>query len=233
MGKRSDDMETQIPSWLQHGIETYGYWIVMLAVALESMGVPFPGETTLLGAAIYAGATHRLSIPLVIAFAVAGAILGDNLGYTIGYRGGYPLLQRIGRALHINLQGLRYTERYFQKHGDKTVFVGRFFALLRTYVALFAGINRMPWRPFLIFNAAGGITWASIFGLLGFYLGNSPLLPTLLRILSTGGIVLLVVFVVGIMGYLVIQRRREKNILELAGSDDLKGTSSTSGPTQR
>jgi membrane protein DedA with SNARE-associated domain len=203
----------QTPSWIAHGLQTYGYWIIFVAVGLESMGVPFPGETVLLAGAIYAGVTHQLSITLVIAAAAAGAILGDNLGFTIGYRGGYPLIQRIGRVLHLDLSGLRHTQYFFERHGDKTVFVGRFFSILRTYVALFAGINRMRWRTFLIFNAAGGITWALLYGLLGYFLGRSPVLPTILRVLGTGGLVLLALAVVGVAILLVVRRRRIEDVL--------------------
>ncbi len=201
----------QFPSWLDAGLQTYGYWIVLVAVMLESMGVPFPGETALVAGAVYAGVSDQLNIVGVIIAAAAGAILGDNIGFTIGYRGGNPLIQRIGHALHLNLSGLRYTERYFERHGDKTVFFGRFFSILRTYVALFAGINHMHWRRFFIFNAAGGVTWAVIFGLLGYFLGRSPLLPTILHALGIGGFVLLGVIVVGAIVVVAVMRHRRES----------------------
>ena len=216
----------QFPSWLNAGLGTYGYWIVFVAVALESMGVPFPGETALVAGAVYAGVTHDLNIALVIAAASAGAIIGDNIGFTIGYRGGRALIERIGHALHLNLRGLRYTERYFQRHGDKTVFFGRFFSILRTYVALFAGINRMQWRRFFAFNAVGGITWALIYGLLGYFLGNSPLLPKILHILGVGGLVLLGVAIVAVVVAIVIWRRRREARAERRS----KGAPNVSGP---
>ncbi len=198
-----------IPLWLQHGIQMYGYWVVLIAVALESMGVPFPGETSLLAGAIYAGTTGRMSIAGVIAAAAAGAIMGDNIGFTIGHFGGYPLLRRVTRKLRIEDKSLHYTQRFFAQHGDKTVFVGRFFSLLRTYVAFLAGVNRMPWRSFLVWNALGGITWAILYGLLGFILGhNLPLLGTVLRVLGAGGIVALVVFVVIVAALWLVRRRR-------------------------
>ena len=203
----------QTPSWIAHGLQTYGYWIIFVAVGLESMGVPFPGETALVAGSVYAGVTHELNIVLVIAAAAVGAILGDNIGFTIGYRGGRPLIERIGHALHLNLRGLGDTERFFQRHGDKTVFFGRFFAVLRTYVALFAGINRMHWRRFFIFNAAGGVTWALLYGLLGYLLGNSPLLPTILHILGVGGLVLLGVVIVALLiGTFIWRRRRQARL---------------------
>ena len=199
----------QFPLWLQHGIEMYGYWLVLVAVALESLGIPFPGETALLASAVYAGTTGRLNIVGVIVAAATGAILGDNIGYSIGRIGGYPLVRTLTRLLRIEDKSLHYTERYFARHGDKTVFLGRFFSLLRTYVALFAGINRMPWRSFLFWNAAGGIIWATIYGLLGYILGrNLPLLGTVLHILGIGGIVVLVVFAVIVVAVWVLRRRR-------------------------
>lgn len=198
-----------IPLWLQHDVELYGYWVVLVAVALESMGVPFPGETSLLAGAIYAGTTGRLNIVGVIVAAAAGAILGDNIGFSIGHFGGYPLLRRLARALRIEDRSLRFSQRFFARHGNKTVFLGRFFSLLRTYVAFLAGVNRMPWRSFLFWNASGGIVWATCYGLLGYILGhNLPLLGTVLRVLGTGGIVALVVFVVVLVALWLLRRRR-------------------------
>ncbi|MFI5272152.1 MAG: DedA family protein [Ktedonobacterales bacterium] len=198
-----------IPIWLQHDIELYGYWVVVIAVALESMGVPFPGETSLLAGAIYAGTTGRLSIVGVIAAAAAGAIIGDNIGFSVGHFGVYPLLRKLTRLLRIEDKSLHYTERFFQRHGDKTVFFGRFFSLLRTFVAFLAGVNRMPWRKFLFWNALGGIVWAILYGVLGYVLGhNLPLLGTVLRVLGTGGIVVLVVVVGGLVVLWIVRRKR-------------------------
>ncbi len=218
----------QIPLWLEHDIVAYGYWAVLVAVMLESMGVPFPGETALLAGAIYAGTTGHLDIALVIAAAAAGAIVGDNIGFGIGRFGGYPLLVRVTRLLHIDERGLKYAQMYFERHGNKTVFLGRFFSLLRTYVALLAGINRMPWRSFLFWNAIGGIVWAIIFGALGFVLGkNLPLLGTVLRIIGTGGVVALALFAVVVAGLWYRRRRRaraERVRVAAGGDEDGGGT---------
>jgi membrane protein DedA with SNARE-associated domain len=205
-----------IPLWLQHDIELYGYWVVLVAVALESMGVPFPGETALLAGAIYAGTTDRMNIVGVIVAATVGAILGDNIGFSIGHFGGYPLLRRLTRVLRIEEKSLHYTQRYFSRHGDKTVFLGRFFSLLRTYVAFLAGVNRMPWRSFLFWNAFGGVVWATAYGLLGYVLGhNLPLLGSVLHVLGIGGIALLVVFVAVVIALWIVRRRRLKASLDL------------------
>jgi len=158
---------------LLHFLMTYGYWAVLLFVAIESTGIPFPGETMLLVAAIYSGATHRLSIPLVIAAAASGAILGDNVGYWVGREGGFRLLRRYGRYIHLNERKLKLGLYLFRKHGGKVVFFGRFVAVLRAWAAFLAGTNRMPWPSFLLFNALGGITWATVYGLGGYFLGKS------------------------------------------------------------
>lgn len=203
-----------LPSWLVHSIDTYGYWIVLLAVGIESMGIPFPGETTLVAAAVYASTQHTLNIELVIVAGAAGAILGDNIGYTIGEYGGYPLLQRILRLLHVGEDKLRYTERFFAKHGDKTVFLGRFLAVLRAWAAFLAGANHMPRRTFFIWNAAGGIVWATIYGLLGYTLGdNLPLLASILKDLGIFGFVALGLVIVALVGFWFYRRQRERAAL--------------------
>jgi len=152
---------------------TYGYWAVLVFVAVESMGIPFPGETMLLAAAIYAGTTHRLEILLVIVAAAAGAILGDNVGYLAGREGGYRLLRRYGRYIRLDERKLKLGQYLFQQHGGKVVFFGRFVAVLRIWAAFLAGTYRLSWRRFLVYNAAGGVVWATVFGLGGYLLGDN------------------------------------------------------------
>lgn len=158
---------------LSNFLSAYGYWAVLAFVAIESTGIPFPGETMLIFASIYAGRTHRLSIFLVIAAAAAGAILGDNIGFWVGREGGYRLLRRYGRYIRLDERRLKLGQYLFRKHGGKVVFFGRFIAVLRAWAAFLAGVNRMPWPHFLFFNAAGGITWATLYGLGGYYLGDN------------------------------------------------------------
>jgi membrane protein DedA with SNARE-associated domain len=200
-----------IPHWIQQAVATYGYWGVLIVVGLESMGIPLPGETALLAASIYAGTSDRISPVLVILAAAAGAILGDNCGYAIGYFGGAPLLQRLAKGFRIDSRILRYAEVYFSRHGNKTVFLGRFFSPLRATVALLAGINRMAWPTFLVWNMLGGITWATIYGLLGYFLGNNlSLLGRILQASAIAGTVLLCLFLAGIAFFL---RRFRKVII--------------------
>lgn len=203
-----------VPSWLNDAIVTYGYVAIAIAVALESMGVPFPGETALIAGSVYAGTRHEFNIIGVIVAGAIGAIVGDNAGFAIGHYGGYPLLRRISRTpllrpLHLDEGALAYARRYFERHGGKTVFFGRFFSILRAYAAFLAGVNQMRWRTFLFWNAVGGIMWAAIFGTLGFVLGNNlALLGTMLRLLGTGGLAALAVFVALVV--LVSVRRQRK-----------------------
>src|SRR5215471_6574416 len=156
---------------LLHFLATYGYFAVLLFVAIESTGIPFPGETMPLVAAIAAGTTHQLSIPLVILAAASGAILGDNLGFWVGREGGYRLLRRYGRYIRLEERRLKLGQYVFLKHGGKVVFFGRFVAVLRAWAAFLAGTNRMRWPRFLVFNAAGGILWANLYSLGGYFLG--------------------------------------------------------------
>ena len=156
-----------------HGaLATYGYLAVFLIVAMESAGIPMPGETVLITAAILAG-QGTLRIYGVIGAAAAGAIIGDNCGYWIGREFGFPLLYRYGHYIHLDERRLKLGQYLFLKHGGKVVFFGRFVAVLRAFAAFLAGVNRYNWEEFFLYNAAGGIVWATIFGLGGFWLGRA------------------------------------------------------------
>jgi membrane protein DedA with SNARE-associated domain len=155
---------------LHHLVAQYGLFAVFAIVALESAGVPLPGETALVAAAIFAG-RGMFKIETVIACAAAAAILGDNAGYWAGRELGFPLLYRYGHLLRLDEGKLKVAQYLFLRHGGKIVFFGRFVAILRTFAAFLSGVNRLSWPRFLAFNAAGGIVWATIFGLGGFSLG--------------------------------------------------------------
>ncbi|MDQ2888397.1 MAG: DedA family protein [Chloroflexota bacterium] len=188
-------------------VMTYGYWAVLVFVAIESTGIPFPGETMLLLAAIYAGKTHHLAILLVIIAAASGAILGDNLGFWVGREGGYRLLRRYGRYIRLDERKLKLGQYLFLKHGGKVVFFGRFVAVLRAWAAFLAGTNRMRWPEFLLFNALGGILWSTIFGLGGYFLGKS-----IDRFTGPFGIVSLVLAVIIIIATLIFIARNESRL---------------------
>lgn len=155
----------------QHLLATYGYLVVALIIMVEGMGIPLPGETILLLGAAYAG-SGRLDIRGVILVAALGAIVGDNLGYLIGRRGGRALLSRYGHVFRLDGSHLARAEDFYVRHGAKTVFFARFVAVLRTLSSLLAGANRMPYRRFVLWNAAGGTVWAVVIGSLGAAFGS-------------------------------------------------------------
>ncbi|HXL36377.1 MAG TPA: DedA family protein [Ktedonobacteraceae bacterium] len=199
---------------LQNALDNFGYAAVALFIMIESSGIPFPGETMLLLASFYAAVSHQLQIPLVIACAAFGAIIGDNIGYLIGRTGGRSIVVRYGRYVFIKPEHLALAEAFFAKHGNKTVFFGRFITLLRAWAAFLAGVNHMHWRTFLFYNAAGGILWATIYGTLGYIAGRFfhdnfaqvERLATTLGWLGTGLIVVAVLTVL-----FVIRMRRHKH----------------------
>ncbi len=192
-------------------LATYGYWAVFVFIAIESTGIPFPGETMLIFAAIYAGTTHHLSIPLVILAAAAGAIIGDNLGFLVGRVGGYQLLRRYGRYIRLDERKLKLGQYLFIKHGGKVVFFGRFVAVLRAWAAFLAGTNRMPWPAFLLFNALGGILWSTIFGLGAYFLGNN-----IHRLTGPVAIISIILAVLIIIAFVIFVRRNEHRLEEEA-----------------
>jgi membrane protein DedA with SNARE-associated domain len=155
---------------LHQFVADYGYLAVMLLVGLESAGVPLPGETALVTAAVFAG-HGTLNIGGVIACAAVAAIVGDNAGYWVGREFGFPLIYKYGSRIGVDEGRLKVAQYLFLRHGGKIVFFGRFIAILRAFAAFLAGVNRLPWPRFLLFNALGGIVWASLFGLGGYFLG--------------------------------------------------------------
>jgi undecaprenyl-diphosphatase len=157
---------------IEHLLASYGYLALLGLVFLESLGVPLPGETALLTAAALS-ATGRLAFPGVLVAAATGAIAGDACGYWIGRLGGLRLLQRYGRLVRLDDRKLEKGRRFFQRHGGKTVFLGRFVAILRTTAALLAGVSCMPYLRFTLFNAAGGICWTALVGTLGYGFGRN------------------------------------------------------------
>jgi len=187
-------------------VAQYGYLAVLVIVGLESTGVPLPGETTLVAAALYAGATHNLNIVGVVIAAAVGAILGDNLGYLIGHWGGYRLLIRYGRYIRLSEKRIKIARYLFLRYGGEVVFFGRFTAILRAYAAFLAGTTRMPWRRFLFFNAAGGIAWATIYGGGAYLLGRQ-----IERLSGPFEIVFVAAAVIAIVvGALIIRRQEER-----------------------
>ena len=150
----------------------YGLIILFVLVGLESTGIPLPGETSLIAAAVLASSGHY-SIVTVIVVASAGAIVGDNAGYWSGRKGGRALLRRIPYLRDYFDRVLPPAERFFRRHGAKAVFFGRFVSILRVTAAWLAGISHMSWWKFLAWNAAGGIAWATTIGVVAYYAGRA------------------------------------------------------------
>ena len=196
---------------LVHLLGEYGYGLVFVVIMLEAMGVPFPGESMIIAAAIYAATTGKLSIWGVVPSAIGGAIMGDNFGYLIGRWAGIPLLRRYGRHVGLTDKRLDLSRYLFKTQGGKVVFVGRFIAILRTFVALFAGANHMGWKTFLLWNAVGGVVWASLYGVGAYLLGD-----VVKRLAGPIGIAIGAAAAVVIVTAIVLLRRNERHLEDKA-----------------
>jgi membrane protein DedA with SNARE-associated domain len=186
-------------------LNDYGLFLLFAIVAAESFGVPLPGETALIAAAILAKKGH-FGIAAVIVVAAGAAIVGDNLGYWVGRKGGRRALERIPVLNRFTARQLPTAERFFARHGAKTVFIGRFFSVLRITAAWLAGISHMPWWRFLAWNAAGGIVWALLVGLVSYYFGQAAA-DAISHYGAVGGVVIVAVVVVGLVGLHLWHRR--------------------------
>jgi membrane protein DedA with SNARE-associated domain len=179
-----------------------GYVALFLLIMFEASGVPLPGETALVAGGVLAS-QGRLEIYYVVVLAALGAIIGDNLGYLVGRRGGRRLLERPGRFERQRRRVLDTGEPFFDRHGPKAVFFGRWILGLRVWASWLAGITHMPWRSFVFWNAAGGISWAVTVGVAAYFIGDS--IGTIIR--DAGLVALVVVVMVG-AGVLHLRRRR-------------------------
>ena len=199
-----------IEGWLS----SYGYIVIFLLVMGESLGLPVPGETALIAAALYAGSTGNLAIETVIVVAAAAAIIGDNIGFAIGRYGGARVLVKYGHKVRLHEGRLRIGIWLFRHHGGKVVFWGRFVSILRTYAAFLAGANRMSWPRFLFFNTTGGILWATVFGL-GYYLFGD----VLERLSKTIDIGLGALGILAVVGFVLWMRKREASLQARADAE--------------
>jgi membrane protein DedA with SNARE-associated domain len=192
---------------LTHQILHYGLFLVFVLVAIEGAGVPLPGETALITAAILAS-DHHYSIEAVIAVGAVGAITGDNTGYWLGRKGGRRLLHKLPLIRNAVERLLPRAERFFHRHGAKTVFVARFIAILRITAAWMAGISHMSWRRFFLFDAAGATLWATVVGLVAFVFGRAAAKAiTHYGVFAAVGIV--VVVAAGFIALQIWERRKE------------------------
>ncbi len=195
-------MFSLLPESLPHLIHTYGYWIVAALVAIECAGVPVPGETALISAAIYAGTSHRISVVPVIAAAAIAATIGSAVGFWLGRAAGYPLALRYGSYIGLTESRLKLGQYMFLRHGGKIVFLSRFIGVLRALAGVLAGINRMDWGRFLLYSTVGGVIWAIGFGSAAYALGRQ-----VHRLEGPFGIAIGVLIVGLIIGLVVVARR--------------------------
>jgi len=180
-----------------------GYPLLVAVVAAESMGVPLPGETALILGGL-AASDRRLSIVLVILLGAAAAIVGDNIGFQIGRRGGRVLLERPGRFYEERQRVIAIGDPFFERHGPKAVFLGRWITGLRVWASWLAGASVMSWRSFLLWNALGGIAWSTTVSLAAYYGGKG--VEHVLTQIGTYGLIAAALLLVA--GALVLWRRR-------------------------
>ena len=179
-----------MPDWIVDLFARYGYSVVFGGVFLENAGLPVPGETALLAGAALAH-YGRLSLPRVIATAIVAAILGDNLGFFIGRRAGRGLIVRYGWRVGLTQGRLDQFNRFFARHGPKTVFIARFITGLRVFCAVLAGASALRWPTFLFYNATGAVVWSTTIAIVGYALGESW--DRLERLIGRSGLIALVI----------------------------------------
>ena len=211
--------------------ETIGYPLVFGLIAIETMGIPVPGETALVTASIVAS-RGRLDIEVVIALAAAAAILGDNVGFAIGRKLGRRLLTAPGPLLEHRRRVIAVGEPFFDRHGPKAVFLGRWVTGLRITAAWMAGVTRMSWPTFLFWNALGGIAWATSIGLLAYFVGHSA--ETIIRVAGLGGAAFVVLGGLALWFVLRTRRRRAEELVEaeasLPADAEAEESRTTAGP---
>jgi membrane protein DedA with SNARE-associated domain len=191
-------------------IKVHGPWIIAVVVALESAGVPLPGETILVAGALLA-TTNQIDIAIIVAAAATGAIVGDGIGYTVGRRFGTPFLRKYGRYIRLDDNRLLIGRYLFFRYGNAVVFLGRFVAVLRMFAALLAGANSMPAGRFFFFNVTGGLCWACLFGFGAYAIGTE-----MLKVSKTLSLVSLGLFIVAGSAFSIVLRRNEIVLLRQA-----------------
>lgn len=199
----------QLVGGVLSALQALGYPGIATVVGLESMGIPMPGETTLI-AASYLAATGHFSLPLVISSAALGAVVGDSIGYAIGRKGGRRFLNRHGKYVRITPEKLTIADRYFVRHGAKTVFLGRFLPFLRILAGPLAGTAKMPYRRFLAANVAGALTWATTMGTLAFFFGRP--VAAFLSSLGVWGLVAIAALLLARFAFRRWRRDRERRL---------------------
>jgi membrane-associated protein len=191
---------------LRQFFDTYGYWTLIVVLLLENAGLPLPGETTLLFASFLAYSERELHMGYIIATGIIACTVGDNLGYMIGYRGGRPLLDRYQRIFHIRPRTIARGERLFNRYGSVTIFFARFLFGMRIIAGPMAGVLRMPWKRFVVFNFLGASVWVTVISLIGYVFGSQwELVIALVKRMN-----IVVLAVVGVLILALWWRRRRR-----------------------
>ncbi|WP_061545618.1 DedA family protein [Cylindrospermopsis raciborskii] len=198
---------------IQEFAQTYGYWAVFVGILLENLGIPLPGETLTLVGGFLAG-SDELNYWLVLSDAVTGAVIGGVCGYWIGRFGGWSLLVQAGKIFRISEDRLVSIKGQFSENAGKTVFFGRFFALLRIFASPLAGIAEMPFGKFLVYNLAGASAWASVMVTLAFFAGKIISLEQLVAWVSQFAILALLILVLVIILPIWWESRQVKHLGE-------------------
>jgi membrane protein DedA with SNARE-associated domain len=199
------DMPSYLFEMLRNYLALWGYWAVGAALLLENAGLPVPGETILLLASFMAYSEHKLALPWIIVVGLCAATLGDNIGFAIGSYGGRPLLERYQRTLRIRPAVIARGEELFARYGAATIFVARFIAGLRIIAGPLAGVLRMPWRTFLLFNFLGAVLWVSVIASVVYLFGKHW--DALVDLVQDANIAVAIVVVV-VCGFFWWKRRR-------------------------
>jgi membrane protein DedA with SNARE-associated domain len=189
---------------LKEFLARYGYWAIAATLLLENAGVPVPGETILVLASFLAYSEHRLNLPYIVLVATCAATLGDNLGYWAGHKGGRPLLDRYQHYLHVPPRTLQRGERIFARYGAPTIFFARFVAGLRIFAGPLAGVLRMDWKKFAVFNLLGACVWVTVISLAGYIFGRQW--PHLIHVLKRLDVVIAIL--AGIVVLFLWRKRR-------------------------
>jgi membrane protein DedA with SNARE-associated domain len=189
-------------------LDHFGYWAVLLLVMVEDFGIPVPGETVLIAAAVYAGA-GRLNVAAVGVIGFIAAVIGDNIGFAIGHFGGRALVLRWGRYVRLTEERLDKAEAFFDRHGAWIITVARFIEVLRQANGIIAGTTGMHWLRFLAFNALGAALWVGTWVSLGYLAGSH--IDTIYHYVTEYSFYVLVALAVLLAGYIawrVLRRRR-------------------------
>lgn len=203
-------MEDRILNLVLPHISDWGYYVVFMMAFLETsafVGLVVPGETVIVLAGLFAG-SGVLNVGIIIGVASAGAILGDTVGYFLGYRYGNSFFRKYGHHFFFKPEYLDQARQFFSQHGGKTVFLGRFMSWLRAFAPVVAGISRMPYHRFLFANVCGGVTWVTVFSLVGYFVGNNW--STIEKYIGRAGMLAFIAGAIAMYVYLRVTRHHHR-----------------------